>query len=280
MRRFVSGLLIVISAVSLVLASTSLWTRRNVINTSVFVSNVETMVDLPQVEARDQRPGDHHRHDQPRRAGRHRPGGRRAAATAAGVPAHRRGRHPVDHLGRRGATAQQRPFRPLTEAAVLTSAHTPAGQRPAGRVHAGAGEEPRARLGAGRPGRPGARPDPERRRRDDPDPVGLAAGLQRDRPAEVDLAVDGARRPRRRWPARSGCPATAAARCAPGRSPRWCSGLLVLVTLRIVRGRVVVAAKPDNRDAVGAVYDVLAGSLRVVDASGWSCSRSCVSCAP
>jgi hypothetical protein len=39
-------------------------------------------------------------------------------------------------------------------------------------------------------------------------------------------------------------------------------GLLVLVTLRILRGRVVVAAKPDNRDAVGAVYDVLAGSLR------------------
>ena len=39
-------------------------------------------------------------------------------------------------------------------------------------------------------------------------------------------------------------------------------GLLVLVTLRIARGRVVVAAKPDNRDAVGAVYDVLAGSLR------------------
>jgi len=39
-------------------------------------------------------------------------------------------------------------------------------------------------------------------------------------------------------------------------------GLLVLVTLRIMRGRVVVAAKPENRDAVGAVYDVLAGSLR------------------
>jgi hypothetical protein len=39
-------------------------------------------------------------------------------------------------------------------------------------------------------------------------------------------------------------------------------GLLMLVTLRIARGRVLVAAKPDNRDAVGAVYDVLAGSLR------------------
>ena len=52
MRRFVAGLLIVISALTVVLASTSLWLRRNVINTDVFVSNVETMVDLPEVEAR------------------------------------------------------------------------------------------------------------------------------------------------------------------------------------------------------------------------------------
>src|SRR5688500_10560372 len=52
MRRLVAGLLIVVSAVTLVLASTSLWLRRNVINTEVFVTNVETMVDLPEVEAR------------------------------------------------------------------------------------------------------------------------------------------------------------------------------------------------------------------------------------
>ena len=52
MRRLVAGLLIVISAVTLVLASTSLWLRRNVINTEVFVGNVETMIDLPEVEAR------------------------------------------------------------------------------------------------------------------------------------------------------------------------------------------------------------------------------------
>jgi hypothetical protein len=42
MRRFIAGLLILVSALSLVLASTSLWVRRNVINTEVFVSNVET----------------------------------------------------------------------------------------------------------------------------------------------------------------------------------------------------------------------------------------------
>src|SRR3954453_10383918 len=52
MRRFVAGLLILISAVCLVLASTSLWVRRNVINTEAFVSNVQTVVDLPEVEAR------------------------------------------------------------------------------------------------------------------------------------------------------------------------------------------------------------------------------------
>jgi hypothetical protein len=51
-RRFVTGLLVLVSAVALVLASTSLWTRRNVVNTQVFVTNVETMVDLPEVEAR------------------------------------------------------------------------------------------------------------------------------------------------------------------------------------------------------------------------------------
>jgi hypothetical protein len=33
MRRFVAGVLILVSAVSLVLASTSLWVRQNVIDT-------------------------------------------------------------------------------------------------------------------------------------------------------------------------------------------------------------------------------------------------------
>src|SRR3954468_10301623 len=52
MRRFVTGLLIVVSALCLFLSSTSLWVRHNVINTGVFVSNVETIVDLPQVRSR------------------------------------------------------------------------------------------------------------------------------------------------------------------------------------------------------------------------------------
>jgi hypothetical protein len=38
--------------------------------------------------------------------------------------------------------------------------------------------------------------------------------------------------------------------------------LLLLITLRVLRGQVVAAAKPEGRDALGAIYDVLAGSLR------------------
>jgi hypothetical protein len=52
MRRFATGVLILISAICLLLSSVSLWTRHNVINTGVFVSNVQTIVDRPQVEAR------------------------------------------------------------------------------------------------------------------------------------------------------------------------------------------------------------------------------------
>jgi hypothetical protein len=38
--------------------------------------------------------------------------------------------------------------------------------------------------------------------------------------------------------------------------------LLVLITLRVTRGLLLPQARPENRDAVGAMYDVLAGSLR------------------
>jgi hypothetical protein len=38
---------------------------------------------------------------------------------------------------------------------------------------------------------------------------------------------------------------------------------LTLITLRVARGSVLVQVKAENRDAVGAVYDVLAGSLRM-----------------
>jgi hypothetical protein len=38
--------------------------------------------------------------------------------------------------------------------------------------------------------------------------------------------------------------------------------LLVLIALRVARGVLLPQARPENRDAVGAMYDVLAGSLR------------------
>jgi hypothetical protein len=38
--------------------------------------------------------------------------------------------------------------------------------------------------------------------------------------------------------------------------------LLVLLALRVARGLLLPQARPENRDAVGAIYDVLAGSLR------------------
>src|SRR5689334_564241 len=52
MRRVATGLLILISSLCLFLSSTSLWVRHNVINTGVFVNNVETIADLPQVRSR------------------------------------------------------------------------------------------------------------------------------------------------------------------------------------------------------------------------------------
>src|SRR4051794_4162610 len=50
MRRFAVGLLIVISAVCLVLSSTSLWTRRHVVNTEVFVAGGQAILAEPAVQ--------------------------------------------------------------------------------------------------------------------------------------------------------------------------------------------------------------------------------------
>lgn len=52
MRRFVVGLLILVGVLCLLIASTSLWTRRQVINTQVFVSNAQQVVADPAVQAR------------------------------------------------------------------------------------------------------------------------------------------------------------------------------------------------------------------------------------
>ena len=50
MRRFTVGLLIVVSAVCLVLSSTSLWTRRHVVNTDVFVAGGQAILADPAVQ--------------------------------------------------------------------------------------------------------------------------------------------------------------------------------------------------------------------------------------
>src|SRR3954452_8926137 len=52
MRRFVVGLLLVVSAAALLLSSTSLWARQNVIDTGGFIGNAEAIIDQPQVQAR------------------------------------------------------------------------------------------------------------------------------------------------------------------------------------------------------------------------------------
>ena len=50
MRRFTVGLLIVVSAVCLVLSSTSLWTRRHVVNTDVFIAGGQAILADPAVQ--------------------------------------------------------------------------------------------------------------------------------------------------------------------------------------------------------------------------------------
>ncbi|GEL19775.1 SHOCT domain-containing protein [Pseudonocardia asaccharolytica] len=52
MRRFVVGLLILVSALALLGSSTSLWTRRHVVNTEIFVAGTEAILTDPAVQAR------------------------------------------------------------------------------------------------------------------------------------------------------------------------------------------------------------------------------------
>jgi hypothetical protein len=260
MRRFVAGLLIVISAVSLVLASTSLWTRRNVVNTHVFVSNVETIVDLPQVEARVN------------------------ARVTDTVMANPRVQQAIDdaiavlppRLQTFGSTVEDGvrslvsagvgrlltndPFRPITDAA-LTSAHTQLINGQPVRFTLGQAKD-RVPASA-RAGIAGQVLDLL------PNDVGVTLLTPADAP-QVYNAIDLLKSVW--WWLGLVALATLAGALGVSRHRRgtlraWAVTstvllLLVLVTLRILRGRLVVQAKPENRDAVGAVYDVLAGSLR------------------
>ncbi|HKS47295.1 MAG TPA: SHOCT domain-containing protein [Amycolatopsis sp.] len=51
MRRFFVGLLILVSALTLIASSTSLWTRRHIVNTDVFVAGSEKILADPAVQA-------------------------------------------------------------------------------------------------------------------------------------------------------------------------------------------------------------------------------------
>jgi hypothetical protein len=260
MRRFVVGVLIVISAVSLILASTSLWTRRNVINTSVFVTNVETMVDLPEVEARI--------NDRVTTTVMTNPDVQDAIDEAVAVlPARLQPFRPTVEDGVRSIISagvarllSNDPFRPLTEAAV-TSAHNQLVN----------GEPVEFTLGQAKDLVPASARDGLAGQVLDliPNDVGVTILTPSDAP-QVYNAID-LLKSVWLW---TGLLALATLAGALGMSRHrrrtlraWSVttlvlGLLVLMTLRIARGRLIVEARPDNRDAVGAIYDVLAGSLR------------------
>ncbi|MGY1792465.1 hypothetical protein ACI796_00625 [Geodermatophilus sp. SYSU D00525] len=260
MRRFATGLLLLVSALALVLASTSLWVRQNVVDTQAFVSNVETVVDLPAVEDRVTE---------------------QVTATVMTNPEVQTAIDDVvaalpDRLQQYRSTVEggvsslvsagvsrllaSDPFRPLTQSA-LTSAHD----------QLVAGEPVQFTLGQAKERIPASVQDGLAGQVLDlvPDDVGVTLLTPADNP-EVYNGVDLLRSV---WwwlgllslGLLAG--ALAVSRHRRGTLRAWAVTtavltLLVLLALRIGRGLVVQAARPDNRDAVGAVYDVFAGDLR------------------
>jgi hypothetical protein len=260
MRRFVTGLLILVSAIALLLSSVSLWTRHNVINTSVFVSNVQAMVDLPPVEARVT--------DRVTSTVMTNPQVQSTIDDAVTVlpPRLQRFRPTVEDgiqsLVSKGVarllTAD--PFRSLT-AAALTSMHTQLVNGQPVRFTLGqAKARVPASLTGGLAGQVLALL---------PNDVGVTLLTPADAP-KLYTAVD-LLKSVWWWLGLLGL-ATLAGALSVSRRRRstlraWAVttavlGLLVLLTLRVARGLVLPQAKPENRDAVGAIYDLLANSLR------------------
>src|SRR4051794_25073215 len=260
MRRFLAGLLIIVSALALVLASTSLWTRRNVINTHVFVSNVNTMVDLPQVETRV--------NNQVTTTVMANPQVKDAIDQAVAVlPPRLQQFRPTVENGIRSLISAgvarlltNDPFRPLTDAA-LTSAHDQLVN----------GQPVKFTLGQAKNLVPASARDGIAGQVLDllPNDVGVTLLTPADAP-QVYNAIDLLKSVW--WWLGLLALATLAGALGVSRHRRrtlraWSITttvliLLVLITLRVARGRLVVQVKAENRDAVGAVYDVLAGSLR------------------
>jgi hypothetical protein len=260
MRRFAAGLLILISALSLVLASTSLWLRHNVINTQVFVSNVETMVDLPEVEARIT--------ERVTTTVMTNPEVQDAVDEAVEVlparlqqfrPTVENGIQSVIATGVRRILSNDR-LRPLTTAA-LTSAHDQLVN----------GQTVEFTLGQAKNLIPESAKDGIAGQVLDliPNDVGVTILTEADAP-QVYSAID-LLKSAWWWLGLIALGTLAGAlgvsRRRRGTLRAWAVTttvvtLLVLMALRVARGLLLPQARPENRDAVGAIYDVLAGSLR------------------
>jgi hypothetical protein len=260
MRRFVAGVLILVSALSLVLASTSLWVRQNVIDTEVFVGNVETMVDLPEVEARI--------NERVTTTVMTNPDVQDAIDEAVAVlPDRLQQFRPTVESGIRTliSTGVQRlltndPFRPLTSAA-LTSAHDQLVN----------GQPVEFTLGMAKDLVPDSARDGIAGQVLDllPDEAGVTLLTPAEAP-EVYNAVD-LLRSAWWWLGLIALGALAGALGVSRRRRRtlraWAVTttvltLVLLAALRITRGLLLPQVREENRDAVGAIYDVLAASLR------------------
>jgi hypothetical protein len=260
MRRFVTGLLILVSAVCLFASSTSLWVRHNVINTGVFVSNVETIVDLPQVEARINQRVTETVMTTPQVTDA-------IDGVVAALPPRLQQFKPTVTTGVQsvvsagvGRLLTNDPFRPLTRAAI-TSAHD----------QLVAGQPVRFTLGQAKNLVPASARDGLADQVLDLVPNNLGVTLVT--PADAPRLYNAVDLLKSVW-WWVGLIAVAALAGALGISRRrrgtlraWAGttavlGLVALIALRVARGQIVVQAKPANRDALGAIYDVLAGSLR------------------
>ncbi|MGY1742970.1 MULTISPECIES: SHOCT domain-containing protein [unclassified Blastococcus] len=260
MRRLGTGLLVLVSALTLVLAGVSLWTRQTVIDTDRFVSTVDTMIDLPEVEARvNERVTETVMTQQQVQDVVD-------EALTALPPRLQQYRGTVENGIRSLVSAGvQRlltsdPFRPLTNAA-LTSVHD----------QLVAGEPIEFTLGQAKERVPASLQDGVAGQVLDllPDDAGVTLLSPADEPQlydAIDLLEDVW------WWLGLVALATLAGALGVSAHRRrtlraWTVTttvllLLLLAALRLGRGALVSQARPENRDAVGAMYDVLASSLR------------------
>lgn len=260
MRRFAVGLLILLSSLCLFLSSTSLWVRHNVINTGVFVGNVETIVDLPQVQSRVT--------EQVTTTVMTNPRVTEAIDSAMTVlPPGLQQFKPTVTNGIRSLVStgvsrllSAQPFRPLTEAAITTAHQQLVSGQP---VQFTLGQAKARVPASARTGLAGQVLNLL------PDNLGITLITPADAPRLYN-AID-VLKSLWWWVGLIGLAGLAGAlgisRYRRGTLRAWSVTTAVLafallIVLRVARGSVIAQVKPENRDAVGAIYGVLAGSLR------------------